>query len=177
MWYKAILGEGGVHCRKLCEIINEPLIEGMLVGTEKDMLTLEEREKVSKTSEQVYSSIIARSLWLLMVVKRANILQIEQEKYSLSASMLKQWLNTGIDALLMPVIPWVGYEPQDWVKSSQWVGYTGMWNLLNYASVTVPVAKADRALDAVGGGKNVEWEGHEARNKSDAFNQSQCRLK
>lgn len=108
--------------------------------------------------------------------KRANILQIEQEKYSLSASMLKQWLDAGIDALLMPVIPWVGYEPNDWVKSSQWVGYTGMWNLLNYASVTVPVGKADRALDAVGGGKNVEWEGHEARNKSDAFNQSQCRF-
>jgi hypothetical protein len=48
MWLKAVLGEGGVHCRKLCEIINEPLIEGMLVGTEKDMPTLEEREKVSK---------------------------------------------------------------------------------------------------------------------------------
>ncbi|KAJ6015350.1 hypothetical protein N7540_009941 [Penicillium herquei] len=143
MWCKAILGEGGVHCRKLCKIINEPLIEGMLVGTEKDILTLEEREK------------------------------IEQDKYALSTAMLKQWLTSGIDALLMPVIPWVGYKPKDWVQSKQWVGYTGMWNLLNYASVTVPVTKADRALDAVGGGKNVEWESYEARNESDAFNYSQ----
>ncbi|KAJ5708478.1 hypothetical protein N7488_008279 [Penicillium malachiteum] len=148
MWYKAILGEGGVHCRKLCEIFNEPLIEGMLVGTEQDMLTLEEREK------------------------------IEQEKYALSTAMLKQWLASGIDALIMPVIPLVGYKPKDWVQSKQWVGYTGMWNLLNYASVTVPVTKADRALDTVGGGKNTEWESYKTRNESDAFNYSQydCEL-
>ena len=47
LWNKAVLGEGGVHCRKLCAIIDEPLIQGMVVGTEKDMLTLEEREKVN----------------------------------------------------------------------------------------------------------------------------------
>ncbi|KAJ5887325.1 hypothetical protein N7504_011372, partial [Penicillium tannophilum] len=143
MWYKAILGEGGVHCRELCKLINEPLIEGMLVGEEKDMLNIEQREK------------------------------IEQEKYALSTAMLKQWLDTRIDALLMPVIPWVGYEPKTWVKSKQWVGYTGMWNLLNYASVTVPIGKADRGSDSVGGGKDVEWEGYSPRNESDAFNYEQ----
>lgn len=144
MWYKAVLGEGGVHCRELCKLINEPLIEGMLVGTEKDMLNIDEREK------------------------------LEQEKYALSTAMLKQWLGTRIDALLMPVIPWVGYKPKTWVKSKQWVGYTGMWNLLNYASVTVPVGKADRKLDSVGGGKDVEWERYSPRNESDTFNYEQC---
>lgn len=74
----------------------------------------------------------------------------------------------------MPVLPWVGYKPKTWVKSSQWLGYTAMWNLLDYAGVTVPVAKADRALDAVGGGVNVEWEKHVVRNESDAFNYRQC---
>ncbi|KAJ5528133.1 hypothetical protein N7513_012292, partial [Penicillium frequentans] len=143
MWYKAILGEGGFHCRELCKLINEPLIEGMLVGEEKDTLNIDEREK------------------------------IEQEKYALSTAMLKQWLDTRIDALLMPVIPWVGYEPKTWVKSKQWVGYTGMWNLLDYAAVTVPVGKADRELDSVGGGKDVEWEGYAPRNESDAFNYGQ----
>ena len=49
-----------------------------------------------------------------------------------------------------------------------------MWNLLDYAAMTVPVAKADRTLDAVGSGRNAEWEGHQARNRSDAFNHSQC---
>ncbi|KAJ5660399.1 hypothetical protein N7507_006850 [Penicillium longicatenatum] len=143
MWYKAILGEGGAHCRELCKLVNEPLIEGMLVGTEEDMLDIDERGK------------------------------IEQEKYVLSTAMLKQWLDTHIDALVMPVIPWVGYKPKTWVKSKQWVGYTGMWNLLNYASVTVPVGKADRELDSVGGGKDVEWEEHSTRNESDAFNYEQ----
>lgn len=47
MWNKAILGDGGSHCRKLCGIVDEPLIEGMVVGTEEDMLSLDEREKVS----------------------------------------------------------------------------------------------------------------------------------
>jgi amidase len=106
--------------------------------------------------------------------KGLTISQVEEEKFVLSTSMLKQWLDSGIDALLMPVIPWVGYRPKEWVQSNQWVGYTAMWNLLNYASVTVPVTKADRALDGVDGGKDAEWEGHHARNESDAYNHSQC---
>lgn len=46
LWTKAILADGGRHCRELCELVDEPLIEGMVVGTEKDILTFEEREKV-----------------------------------------------------------------------------------------------------------------------------------
>jgi amidase len=60
------------------------------------------------------------------------------------------------------------------VKSKQWLGYTAMWNLLDYAGVTVPVARADRGLDSVGSGCNAEWEGHSIRNESDAFNYLQC---
>ncbi|EAL85287.1 acetamidase, putative [Aspergillus fumigatus A1163] len=75
LWKKAILADGGSHCKQLCDIVEEPLIEGMLVEEEK---------------------------WLF------------QEHY------LKQWKDSGIDALLMPVTPWV---------------------------VTVPVAHADPALD------------------------------
>lgn len=47
LWTKAVLADGGRHCRKLCQIVDEPLIEGMVVGAEKDMLTFEEREKVN----------------------------------------------------------------------------------------------------------------------------------
>lgn len=54
MWTKGVLGEGGAHCRKVCDIIGEPLIEGMIVGTEKDMLSLEEREKVSEPINQSF---------------------------------------------------------------------------------------------------------------------------
>lgn len=71
----------------------------------------------------------------------------------------------------MPVLPWVGYEPKTWVKSKQWLGYTAMWNLLDYAAVTVPVARADRDIDSLG---DSEWREHSIRNESDAFNYLQC---
>lgn len=100
--------------------------------------------------------------------------QVEKQKYTLQSKYLKQWLETRIDALLMPITPWVGYKPKMWVRSNQWLGYTAMFNLLNYASVTVPVGKAHRGLDAVGDGRSPEWEGHVARNESDVFNYDQC---
>jgi amidase len=98
--------------------------------------------------------------------------QYEQTKLTLQATFLKQWVNSKVDALLMPVLPWVGYKPKTWVKSKQWLGYTAMWNLLDYAAVTVPVARADRDLDSVHEGG--EWEAHSIRNESDAFNFLQC---
>ncbi|KAJ6178101.1 hypothetical protein N7519_008562 [Penicillium mononematosum] len=140
LWTKGILADGGQHCRSLCKIVDEPLIEGMVVGKETDLLSHEERE------------------------------QFEGTKLTLQTAFLKQWVSSEIDALLMPVLPWVGYKPKTWVKSKQWLGYTAMWNLLDYAGVTVPVARADRDLDSVGSGCNPEWEGHSIRNESDAFN-------
>lgn len=100
--------------------------------------------------------------------------QFEATKLTLQTAFLKQWVSSDIDALLMPVLPWVGYKPKTWVKSKQWLGYTAMWNLLDYAAVTVPVARADRGLDSVGSAGNNEWEGHSIRNESDAFNYLQC---
>ena len=70
----------------------------------------------------------------------------------------------------MPVTPWVGYKPKSWVVSSQWLGYTALWNLLNYAAVTVPVTKVDKVLDE----PDEEWLGHRPRNDSDRFNWGQC---
>ena len=49
-----------------------------------------------------------------------------------------------------------------------------MWNLLNYAAVTVPIGRADRELDSVGNGLDPAWEEHEPRNESDKFNFAQC---
>ncbi|KAJ5766226.1 uncharacterized protein N7511_003842 [Penicillium nucicola] len=144
LWTRGILADGGQHCHSLCQIVDEPLIEGMVVGTDKDLLTIQEREK------------------------------LEETKYALQTTFLKQWVGSGIDALIMPVLPWVGYKPKTWVRSKQWLGYTAMWNLLDYAGVTVPVTRADRILDSVGNGLDVEWEGHSIRNESDAFNYLQC---
>jgi hypothetical protein len=59
-----------------------------------------------------------------------------------------------------------------WVVSKQWLGYTALYNLLNYAAVTVPVAMADAKLDDPS--KDEEWSGHVPRNESDKFNHEQC---
>ncbi|RAH56459.1 amidase signature enzyme [Aspergillus piperis CBS 112811] len=139
LWTKAILADGGQHCRYLCDIVGEPLIEGMVVGTEKDELTISERE------------------------------ELEETKWAYQTTFLQQWTSTNIDALLMPVTPWVGYRPKSWVVSSQWLGYTALWNLLNYAAVTVPVAKVDGVLDQ----PDQEWLEHVPRNDSDRFNWEQ----
>ncbi|PTU23917.1 hypothetical protein P175DRAFT_0505686 [Aspergillus ochraceoroseus IBT 24754] len=139
MWTKAVLADGGHHCRQLCEIVDEPLIEGMVVGTPADELSISEREK------------------------------LEEEKWEFQEAFLKQWVESGVDALLMPVTPWVGYKPKTWVVSKQWLGYTAMWNLLNYAAVTIPVAYADTELDK----PDSRWADYVPRNESDAFNHAQ----
>ncbi|KAL4890628.1 amidase signature domain-containing protein [Aspergillus ambiguus] len=139
LWTKAVCADGGRHCKELCDIIDEPLIEGMLVGSAKDELSMAEREK------------------------------LEREKWEFQESFAKQWKEAGIDAIVMPVTPWVGYKPKTWVISKQWLGYTALWNLLNYAAVTVPVTTADPARDQPG----EEWLNHKPRNDSDAFNHTQ----
>lgn len=80
-------------------------------------------------------------------------------------------MDTGIDALIMPVLPWVAFPPKTWVKSKQWVGYTALWNLLDYAALTIPVTTADPVLDQ----PSEEWLSHIARNEADDFNHKQCK--
>ncbi|PYI18845.1 amidase signature enzyme [Aspergillus violaceofuscus CBS 115571] len=144
LWTKAILADGGQHCRYLCDIVGEPLIEGMVVGTSEDELSVEEREK------------------------------LEETKYTYQETYLAHWTTSGIDALLMPVTPWVGYRPKSWVVSAQWLGYTALWNLLDYAAVTVPVTCADAGVDCPEGNSDSEiireWRAHVPRNASDRFN-------
>ena len=47
LWRKAILSDGGLGFRKLCGMTGEPLIEGMVVGTDEDIMTTEELHEVS----------------------------------------------------------------------------------------------------------------------------------
>lgn len=78
----------------------------------------------------------------------------------------------------MPVTPWVGYRPKSWVVSAQWLGYTALWNLLDYAAVTVPVTCADAGVDHPESNSDSEinraWREHVPRNESDRFNYLQC---
>ena len=47
LWERAVLADGGKRCQLLCEKENEPLIEGVLVGTEKDRLDVDQSNAVS----------------------------------------------------------------------------------------------------------------------------------
>jgi amidase len=50
MWLKSVLADGGQECADLCRLVNEPLIEGMLVGTPEDILSVSERKEVRRFS-------------------------------------------------------------------------------------------------------------------------------
>jgi len=84
---------------------------------------------------------------------------------------LDRWVSSGIDTLIMPNNPWVGYKPWTWVKSNAYVGYTSIWNLLGYAALTVPVTSVSREKDI----PDKEWLDYVPRNASDKFNKEQCK--
>ncbi|KAH8695242.1 putative acetamidase [Talaromyces proteolyticus] len=140
LWERAILADGGEGCRKLCELSGEPLIEGMLVGKPENLLTT------------------------------AQTHQLISDKYIYESDYLRRWFASNMDALIMPITPWVSYRPRTWVKSHQYVGYTSIWNLLDYPSLAIPVTKADRLKDSL---LSQDWRNHQPRNKSDEFNHTQ----
>lgn len=45
-WSKAIMSDGGDAARYHCSLSGEPLIEGMIIGTENDRLTIGEMDEV-----------------------------------------------------------------------------------------------------------------------------------
>ncbi|KAJ5929959.1 hypothetical protein N7466_005452 [Penicillium verhagenii] len=139
LWEKAILSDGGEGCRKMTEMTGEPLIEGMLVGKEHNILT---------TSE---------------------LHMLNAAKYKYESAYLDRWTYSGIDALIMPNTPWVGYKPWTWVKSNNYVGYTSIWNLVGYAALTVPATTVSRDKDL----PSQEWLDHVPRNEGDRFNKEQ----
>lgn len=46
LWLSAVLADGGGDCKALCEMHNEPLIPGMLVGQPEHELSVLSRRKV-----------------------------------------------------------------------------------------------------------------------------------
>ena len=95
--------------------------------------------------------------------------KLASQKLEYEKRFLKWWKEEGVDALIMPVMPWVNYPPKVWVKSKQWLGYTAIWNFLNFTSLAIPVTKVDPAIDV------SHADPVEPRNESDEFNLRQCK--
>lgn len=106
------------------------------------------------------------------MIKRHSLIfpQLNAAKYKYETSYLERWISSGIDALIMPNTPWVGYKPWTWVKSNNYVGYTSIWNLVGYAALTVPVTAVSRDKDM----PSQDWLDHVPRNPGDKFNKEQC---
>jgi len=139
LWLKAVLGDGGQRCADLCKLVDEPLIEGMLVGKEEDFLDTSGRQE------------LAERIW------------------DYQRAYLQRWEASGIDAILMPVTPYVGLRPKEWVKSQQYCGYTAHWNLLNYAALAIPAGVVSKELDQ----PTASWINHKCRNFPDQYNHDQ----
>jgi amidase len=161
MWLEAVLADGGEDCRRLCELANEPLVKGMLVGLPENILTHMERREVSSKPPKKKNNN----------KKNINHLKFEDRKTAYQRAYLKRWIDSGIDAIITPVLPWVAFKPKTWVESKQIVAYTAIWNLLNWTSLTIPAGVAEPALDQ----PDEEWKSHIPRNETDKYNHEQCK--
>lgn len=75
----------------------------------------------------------------------------------------------------MPTQPYVGFRPKEWVKSSQYCGYTAQWNLVDFTALAMPVAVADAAdIKDFEGDERGKWKDHKPRNEADRYNWEQC---
>lgn len=157
IWEKAILSDGGESYKKKINLTGEPAIEGMLIGKPEDTLTTMETHQVREQTRYKCQDLTPK--------------QLNADKYNYESAYLDRWLASGIDALIMPSTPWVGYKPWTWVRSSAYVGYTSIWNLVGYAALAMPITTVSREKDT----PDQEWLAHVPRNDSDEFNKEQCK--
>jgi len=109
----------------------------------------------------------------LLITKSQVARQIRnyQKKY------LARWREAKVDALIMPVQPYVGFRPKEWCVSSQYVGYSSQWNLVDYSALSMPVeVDYPEDLPATGNGRS-SWKEHKPRNEADRYNWEQCKCK
>lgn len=92
--------------------------------------------------------------------------QLNRRKTALQQAYLEKWNNTisastgrHVDAVLMPAMP----HPAVPHKACRWVGYTKVWNFLDYTALVLPGGKVEA------GDCEVAWQ-HESRNVMDEWN-------
>lgn len=155
------MSDGGEGCRKMCELSGEPLIKGMIVGTEKNILTTSQLHEVSLASNH---QTIQR--------QKAEPVKLLFEKRNAEIKYLKQWVDAQVDAIVTPVKPFLGYTPKTYVSGPQYAGYTALWNFLNYACLVMPISTVSVDKDR----PDEDWLRHMPRNPADEFNYKQCKF-
>lgn len=115
------LADGGIHCKEYAGLTGEPFFPGM------KMYTTCKEKGVSE-------------LW-----------DLHAERTTLTKNYLDRWAATKtstksgkpIDMILMPVSPYSGCANGKF----RYVGYTAVFNALDFTAGTVPVTRADKAID------------------------------
>ncbi|KAJ9663206.1 hypothetical protein H2198_000967 [Neophaeococcomyces mojaviensis] len=136
LWLRAVLADGGERMKVFCAQIGEPLIEGMLVGKPENHLDTNGR------------------------------MALFDEIWEFQREYMKMWRESGVDVLVMPTTQWVGLRPKMWVKADMYVGYTSIWNMMNWTALTVPGVTVSKELDR----PSQEWTEYKGRSFSDEFN-------
>lgn len=137
LWFKAILSEGGRDAVEMSKQgQGEPLIPGMITGTNETYLNADQRQTLS------------------------------DEIFEYQGEYMARWEASKLDALILPTTQWVGLRPRAWVQADMYIGYSAIFNLLNWTAFTVPTTVVSKDKDQ----PSQEWNDHKPRSFSDKFN-------
>lgn len=137
LWFKAILSEGGRDAVEMSKQgQGEPLIPGMITGTNETYLNADQRQTLS------------------------------DEIFEYQGEYMARWEASKLDALILPTTQWVGLRPRAWVQADMYIGYSAIFNLLNWTAFTVPTTVVSKDKDQ----PSQEWKDHKPRSFSDKFN-------
>lgn len=97
--------------------------------------------------------------------------QLHQAKRAAQKAYLDKWARLRsaksgreADILLTPTMPHSAVPH----RSCRWVGYTKVWNLLDYTACVLPVGRVDRTIDV--GRSEPSVDGYVPRNELDEWN-------
>lgn len=119
---KFFLSDGGVHCKEYADLSGEPFFPYM----------------------EMYNSVEEMGV--------AELWDLHAERTKLCKEYLDNWNKTAertktgkpIDAIIMPVSPYSGVS----IGKFKYVGYTSVFNALDWAAGTIPVTRVDKNIDS-----------------------------
>ena len=97
------------------------------------------------------STLYGKSSGTLQVSSIHELWAIQRRIYDFQVRYLAYWNSTAkitksgraVDAVILPATPTASYRP----TQGMYFGYTGIWNLLDFSAVVVPVTKVQKHLD------------------------------